>query len=170
VKLVVLAATLGCVGPRAPHNQLGIAASPGAAGAEYEHFLAGDANTASWSVGLTLGVVWRGLDDLFEPKRAGATIVAFNPFVRWHAWRPTDWLSLGLDAKLSLVLVLPTDGDAKLVPSVESHTFVDGDYAWTYALVGVGVKHFLFGRDFDGARFPSSLTMPAGELAVGARF
>jgi hypothetical protein len=170
VRWLALVVMLGCVGPRAPRNQLGIAAAPGAVGGEYERFLDGDTSTASWSVGVTFGVVWRGLDGLFEPARAGATIIAFNPFVRWHAWHPTDWLTFGIDGKLSFVLVVPPTGETKLVPSVESHAFVDGDYAWTYALLGVGVKHFLFGRDIDGSHFPSAMTLTASELSVGARF
>ena len=105
---LVALALVACARPTAPRNRAGIVASPFAAGAEAERFLDGDADHGDWSAGLTLGLVWEGVDALLErPRERDATIVALNPFVRWHADPPTDWLTLALDGKLSFVWFLP---------------------------------------------------------------
>jgi hypothetical protein len=174
VRAALLAVALAaCAGPTAPRNRAGAVVTPFAAGAEAERFLDGDADHGDWSAGLTLGLVWEGVDGLLErPRGRDATIVALNPLVRWHAYRPTDWLTLALDGKLSFVWFLP-DGDlsrARFALSVESHASAAADDRWVYGLVGAGVKQFLFRTDVGGTRFPGSLTMPAGELSLGLRW
>jgi hypothetical protein len=166
-------ALAACAGPSAPRNRAGVVATPFAAGVEAERFLDGDADHGSWSAGLTLGVVWEGVDALLErPRDRDATVVALNPLVRWHAYRPTDWLTLALDGKVSLVWFLP-EGDltrAAFALAIESHASAAADDRWVYGLVGAGVKQFLFRTGVAGTRFPRSLTMPAGELSFGLRW
>lgn len=170
---LVALALVACAGPTAPRNRAGIVASPFAAGAEAERFLDGDADHGDWSAGLTLGLVWEGVDALLErPRERDAAIVALNPFVRWHAYRPTDWLTLALDGKLSFVWFLPENdlSRARFALAIEAHASAAADDRWVYGLVGAGVKQFLFRTDVAGTRFPDGLTMPAGELSLGLRW
>jgi hypothetical protein len=171
--LALTVALVACAGPTSPRNRAGIAVAPGVAGAEIERFVDDDADSGSWSVGLTAGFVWDGVDALLEtPRKQSASLLAINPLVRWHAWRATDWLTLGLDGKLSFLWLFPDRqaGRARFAMALESHASVAFDDRWVYGLAGVGVKQFLFRTDVERTRFPASMTVPAGELSVGLRW
>jgi hypothetical protein len=170
--LALTAVLAACGAPAAPRNRAGVFGGPGAFGGEYERFLDGDADHGSWSVGATAGLLWDADDLLAQPRKRPAAVVALNPFVRWHAYRPTEWLTLGLDGKVSLLWFLPDRevSRGRFALALESHVAAAADYQRVYALIGVGVKQFLFGTAVEDTRFPSRLTMPGGEASLGLRW
>lgn len=173
IGVALVIALAACGGPDAPRNRAGIALVPGAGGAEYERFLDGTTDSADWSVGLTAGIVWGGVEELIDPPPADSPLlVVANPFVRWHAWRPTSWLAVGADTKLSLVWVVPRGGEqpTRLVPALEAHLQSSAEHGWGYVLLGVGVKQFLTRTDAAGGVFPRSTTLMGSEFSAGLRF
>jgi hypothetical protein len=172
---MAIAATIGlsaCGAPVAPRNRAGVFAAPIGAGGEYEHFIDGDADHGSWSVGMTAGLLWDADDLLAQPRHRSAAVLAINPLVRWHAFRPTDWLTLGLDGKLSFLWFMPDRdiGRGRFTMALESHASVAVAYQRVYALVGLGVKQFMFSTPVDDTRFPNQLIMPASEASLGVRW
>ena len=172
IAVVVGVSIAACGAPAAPRNRAGVFGGPGGLGGEYERFVDDDADHGSWSVGLTAGYVWDADSFLVRPRKRPAAILALNPFVRWHAYRPTDWLTLAVDGKLSLLWFMPDRAVSRrrFAMALESHVSAAADYERGYALIGIGVKQFLFRTAVERTEFPGSLTMPAGEASLGLRW